>query len=179
MKVRDDIRDQVRTRAQFACEYCGVHETDSGGLLTIDHFRPVGKGGDDSVENLVYCCFRCNQYKRDYWPESPSDPLLWNPRQERAAAHMIELDDGRLEALTERGVFSISLLHLNRPALVAYRQKKRRALEDTEWLERYRQLAAVLEQLVDQHVQLMRQQRALLAEQRELLQRLFGKSDLG
>lgn len=89
--------------------------------------------------------------------------------------HMVEIEDGRLQALTERGSFSINLLHLNRPGLVAYRQKKRRAMEETEWLERYRQLAAVLEQLVDQQAQLITQQRALLAEQRELLRRLFGR----
>lgn len=56
MTKRDEIRETVRVRAQFACEYCGVRETDSGDLLTIDHFQPVGKGGDDSLENLVYCC---------------------------------------------------------------------------------------------------------------------------
>lgn len=175
MKARDEILEQVRTRAQFACEYCGVHETDSGGLLTVDHFQPISRGGDENVQNLVYSCIRCNQYKRDYWPASPADPLLWNPRQERADVHMVELDDGRLEALTARGAFSIRLLHLNRPALMAYRQKKRRAVEETEWLERYRQLAAVLEQLVAQQAQLITQQRALLAEQRELLRRLFGR----
>lgn len=58
-----------------------------------------------------------------------------------------------------------------------FNQKKRRTLEESEWLERYRQLAAVLEQLVDQQAQLIKQQRTLLAEQRELLQRLFGRLD--
>lgn len=66
MTIPYDVREAVRTRAQFACEYCGVRETDSGDLLTIDHFQPVGKGGDNSLENLVYCCMRCNQYKGDY-----------------------------------------------------------------------------------------------------------------
>jgi len=178
MTMRDHIREAVRARAQFACEYCGVHETDSGGLLTIDHFRPVGKGGDDSLKNLIYCCIRCNQYKGDYWPDLPSAPTLWNPRRDNAVAHVIEMEDGRLEALTETGAFSISLLHLNRPALVAYRQKKRRALEDAQWRERYCQLAAVLEQLVDQHAKLIKEQRALLAEQRTLLQRLFERSGM-
>jgi len=93
MTTRAAIRELVRVRAHLACEYCGVHETDSGDELTIDHFRPSGKGGDDSLENLVYCCNRCNQYKRDYWPPSPSAPSLWNPRQESTTAHMIEFED--------------------------------------------------------------------------------------
>ena len=172
MTKRDDIRETVRVRAQFACEYCGVRETDSGDLLTIDHFQPVGKGGDDSLENLVYCCVRCNQYKGDYWPDTSSASTIWNPRREDRNAHVVELDDGKLEALTPTGAFSISLLHLNRPALVAYRQRRRQALEDAHWLERYRQLAEVLDQLVGQQAELIREQRALLTEQRTLLQRL-------
>lgn len=175
MTKRDEIRDTVRVRAQFACEYCGVRETDSGDLLTIDHFQPVGKGEDDSLENLVYCCMRCNQYKGGYWPDAPSAPTIWNPRQESAVAHVVELDDGKLEALTPTGAFSISLLHLNRPALVAYRRRRRKALEDAHWLERYRQLAAVLDQLVEQQAELIREQRTLLTEQRTLLQRLFER----
>jgi len=173
MTIGDDIRNQVRARARFACEYCGVHETDAGGLLTIDHFHPASKGGDDDLDNLVYCCVRCNQYKRDYWPESPSDPSLWNPRQEQAATHFIALDDGKMEALSEKGRFSNNLLHLNRPALVAYRLKKQKVLDDAQWLERYRQLATVLEQLVEQQSQVIREQRDLLAEQQELLRRLL------
>jgi outer membrane lipoprotein-sorting protein len=44
----------VRRRANFACEFCGVSETDAGGQLTVDHFQPRHKGGDDSLENLIY-----------------------------------------------------------------------------------------------------------------------------
>ena len=43
------LRNQVRQRAAFACEYCGVNETDTGGLLTIDHFHPKSK---EEVMNL-------------------------------------------------------------------------------------------------------------------------------
>lgn len=177
MTVRSDIREVVRARARFACEYCGVRESDAGDLLTIDLFQPIGKGGDHSVENLVYCCVRCNQYKGDYWPASSSDPALWSPRRETASVHMVELDDGSLEAQTQVGAFSIALLHLNRPALVAYRQRRRRALEEGEWLERYQQLAIALQKLVEQQSQLVKQQRVLLAEQRELLKRLFVRKE--
>jgi DNA-directed RNA polymerase subunit RPC12/RpoP len=53
----------VRERYAFCCGYCGVCEADVGGELTVDHFCPVSAGGDDSDENLVYACVRCNQYK--------------------------------------------------------------------------------------------------------------------
>ncbi len=35
------MRELVRQRAHFACEFCGVTETDVGGELTIDHFQPT------------------------------------------------------------------------------------------------------------------------------------------
>ena len=60
----------VRERYAFCCGYCGVSEADVGGELTVDHFCPVSAGGDDSDENLVYACVRCNQYKGALRPEA-------------------------------------------------------------------------------------------------------------
>ena len=62
MSLPEAKREQVRQRAGLACEYCGVTETDTGGLLTIDHFQPTTQGGDDTLDNLLYCCPRCNLY---------------------------------------------------------------------------------------------------------------------
>lgn len=117
MAVEPHIREQVRRRANFACEFCGISETDTGAELTIDHFCPSSKGGDDSLDNLLYSCMRCNQYKLDYWPAHPDEPTLWNPRLEPASAHFVELDDGTLHPLTETGVFTLRCLRLNRPPL--------------------------------------------------------------
>ena len=58
MSIDSALRNLVRDRAQARCEYCGVSETDTGGELTIDHFKPVSIGGTDSDENLFYCWFR-------------------------------------------------------------------------------------------------------------------------
>jgi 5-methylcytosine-specific restriction endonuclease McrA len=60
MTVPASTRQQVRQRAGFACEFCGVGETDTGGLLTVDHFQPKSKGGADDLDNLIYCCPGCN-----------------------------------------------------------------------------------------------------------------------
>ena len=43
------IRNEVRHRAEFKCEFCGISEADSGGELTIDHFHPKSKGGDETA----------------------------------------------------------------------------------------------------------------------------------
>ena len=62
MSISTEIREFVRQRANFACEFCGVSEIDAGGQLTIDHFQPGSKGGGDEIENLIYSCSRCNLY---------------------------------------------------------------------------------------------------------------------
>lgn len=170
-----DIRDQVRRRANFACEFCGVTEVDTGGRLTIDHFQPRTKGGSDNLDNLLYCCVRCNQYKQDYWPTAPGDPSLWNPRLEPASRHFIEMDDGTLYPLTPTGTFTLGRLRLNRPPLVAYRLNRQRRAEEVRLLTRYRDLVRLLDQLHTQMVELVEEQQELLEEQRILLRLLLDE----
>jgi hypothetical protein len=177
MTVTAAIRKQVRQRANFACEFCGVTETDTGSELTVDHFQPKAKGGDDSLENLLYCCARCNQYKLDYWPMHPDDPSLWNPRREPASQHFLELDDGTLYPLTATGAFTLKRLRLNRPPLVAYRLRNRQQAEVIRLLTRYRDLVRLLEKLHTQLSVLTEEQRQLLEEQRELLKLLLSRKE--
>ena len=66
MSVSSTLRDEVRERANYCCQYCGTSETETGGELTLDHFQPVSSGGTDDILNLIYCCFRCNIYKGEY-----------------------------------------------------------------------------------------------------------------
>ena len=37
--------DLIRQRYAYACGYCGVNEVSAGGVLTIDHYRPLSAGG--------------------------------------------------------------------------------------------------------------------------------------
>lgn len=94
MAISESIRQAVRHRAGFACEYCGVTETQVGGELTIDHYVPQSQGGPDDLDNLVYCCARCNSYKGDYWRQTGDLNQLWHPRQEPAALHYRLLENG-------------------------------------------------------------------------------------
>ncbi len=174
MTIPNEIREQVRQRAKFACEFCGVTESDVGGELTLDHFRPTTKSGDDGLENLLYCCHRCNQYKLDYWPTRLGEPSLWNPRREPATQHFLELDDGILHPLTVVGAFTLKRLRLNRPPVVAYRLRKRQQADQVRLLIRYREMIRLLEQMNTQLSVLMEEQQQLLEEQRELLRLLLN-----
>ena len=121
--------NDVRIAYEGCCGYCGVQEEDTGGEFTVDHFMPTSQGGDDTDENLVYCCFRCNLYKADFYPteiDRSNRHELIHPHQPDAAIHIrMKYQEGRLDPLTETGRFHIALLHLNRPALVSYRLQKR------------------------------------------------------
>src|SRR5689334_21076024 len=115
--MRSELRQQVQRRYDFRCGYCGVRETDAGAKLTIDHFEPRALGGDDSLDNLVYSCHACNEFKGDYW-QTEEDLRLLHPVLDDRTEHYQEQPDGTLTALTERGANHIVVLHLNRPELI-------------------------------------------------------------
>jgi hypothetical protein len=172
---REDI-ELVRSRAGWACEYCGVTETDCGGPLTVDHHFPQSQGGADSIDNLVYCCWRCNLHKADYWPSGPAGPILWNPRDNSREHHLLLLADGRLHSRTPVGEFTLTRLRLNRPALVAHRARRLSQTAEEGFLERYRDLLTLLEQMQQRHAALLEDHRVLLQEQRDLIRLLTSMS---
>ncbi len=175
MSVSKETRQLVRRRANFACEYCGIRETDAGSELTLDHYQPPLKGGDDSPENLVYCCHRCNEYKSDYFPATTEQPFIWNPRISLASQHFIELEDGHLKGLTKEGEFTIRLLKLNRVQLLAFRIKRKNQQENQQLLEQLVVISEIMKQTNDQVSNLSQQQQALLDEQMKILKILTGK----
>ena len=119
----------VRTLYDACCGHCGVSETDMGGALTVDHFDPVSAGGDDSDDNLVYACFRCNLYKGFLLPGSihrQQEHRLLRHLRDNIAEHIREDEvTGRLEGRTATGTFHINSLRLNRVELVAHRLRLR------------------------------------------------------
>ncbi len=177
MSIPTEVWEQVRCRANSACEYCGVTETDTGGPLSVDHHQPRSQGGADHLDNLLYCCHRCNLYKADYWPAQDGQPALWNPRQAPIESHLFLLADGKLYPITTVGAFTLRRLRLNRPALVAHRHRKQAQSEELRLLSRYREVITLLEQLQQQQAALLIEHRALLEEQRTLLRLFLGTSD--
>lgn len=175
MILSADLREQVRQRANCACEFCGVSEVDVGSLLTIDHFQPKSKGGLDDVSNLIYSCAACNQFKQSYWPKNVAAPELWNPREDLGSQHFVEQDDGELTALTPTGAFTIKRLRLNRSQLLAARQRRRQQAEAVQLLQRYQETALWLAQANSQLSDLAMEQQDLLKEQRELLRLLLRR----
>jgi len=70
-------RKNILRRDMFKCQYCGRGDTS----LTIDHILPKSKGGDDSWENLVAACVKCNNKKGDRSPEEAKMFLRKKPNK--------------------------------------------------------------------------------------------------
>ena len=70
-------RKNIIRRDRHVCQYCG----DSKGLMTVDHVIPKRFGGEDTWENLVCACARCNNLKADRPPEHSGMKLARKPRR--------------------------------------------------------------------------------------------------
>ena len=61
--VPASLRREVASRAQRRCEYCLIHEDDSGFRHEVDHIVSRKHGGESLVGNLAYACLVCNRFK--------------------------------------------------------------------------------------------------------------------
>ncbi len=123
--MRKALQQAVRVRDEYRCRYCSITEIDIGSTMTIDHIQPQRQSGIDELNNLVYCCHPCNEFKSKYWQTDP-DLRLLNPLIDDMTEHYQEQSDGTLLALTERGTKHIAVLHLNRERLIAHRARNLR-----------------------------------------------------
>jgi len=125
-KIPSAIRDLVRQRAGWLCEYCHTLEQWQYIPFTIDHVVPLAKGGVDDLDNLALACFHCNRRKADRL--TADDPLsgetvpLFNPRRHDWCEHFSWSADGLvLLGLTPVGRATVEALALNRERVVSIR----------------------------------------------------------
>lgn len=64
--LRPEKRLAIYMRDNWLCGYCNkdLHNVKAK-LRTLDHILPVALGGTNEASNLVTCCKRCNDSKRD------------------------------------------------------------------------------------------------------------------
>jgi 5-methylcytosine-specific restriction endonuclease McrA len=68
-------RKNILRRDGHKCQYCGATSI----TLTVDHIIPKSRGGEDSWENLVSACLRCNNVKGSQTPDEAQMKLLRRP----------------------------------------------------------------------------------------------------
>ncbi|MBC8139253.1 MAG: HNH endonuclease [Fibrella sp.] len=111
--IRAEKTEYLRVRYNFSCGYCGITESEFGGTLTRDHFKPLTKGGRDSVDNMVYACADCNHSKGDYFSDMPDERLL-HPLYDNVAEHLHRDGNGVYQASSALGAIYLRVLDLNR-----------------------------------------------------------------
>ena len=118
-------RERIRQHYAYSCGYCGVHESDVGATLTVDHHHPTVHGGTNDDENLVYCCPRCNEHTGAYWHEAQFPHIrLLHPLEDDLTSHLREQESCELIGETPEGTFYIQRLRLNRPQLIQHRRRR-------------------------------------------------------
>jgi 5-methylcytosine-specific restriction endonuclease McrA len=71
-------RKNILLRDRNTCQFCGT--ALPAAELTLDHVLPRSRGGRSSWENLVACCYSCNNNKGDRTPEEAGLKLQRRPR---------------------------------------------------------------------------------------------------
>ena len=74
-------RRNIYARDKNRCQYCGRHLPTSE--LSLDHVVPRSRGGENSWENIVCCCVRCNVRKGGRTPREARIRLIRKPVRPR------------------------------------------------------------------------------------------------
>lgn len=122
--ISDTLRSEVAGRADHRCEYCLIHEEDTGFRLQIDHIVSRKHHGRSSLENLAYSCVLCNRSKgsdvASVALQGGNIVRLYHPRRDRWYEHF-QLEGNLIRALSDVGAATVELLRFNAVERVAER----------------------------------------------------------
>lgn len=125
----ESLRSLVRERAGDCCEYCGLPQAALPfARFHIDHIIAEQHGGTNDLENLAYCCSRCNFSKGPNL--SGIDPVdgeivtLFNPRTQQWSDHFKQRG-GEILGLTPAGRATVRVLGMNERRRVQLRRSLR------------------------------------------------------
>jgi len=93
MPVNQRLKQIVRERAAYLCEYCRSSERLSASRFTVDHVVPRSLGGSDDVDNLALVCRRCNERRYNFVagidPTTQKIVPIFNPRSQKWDEHFV------------------------------------------------------------------------------------------
>ena len=117
--MNPSIRETVRKRALYRCEYCHIPEEATPFIgFHSEHIIAKQHLIDDSLDNLALSCDRCNAYKgtklSSIAPDSLEVVSLFNPRKDYREEHF-EITDGYVIGKTASGRATVKLLNMNAP----------------------------------------------------------------
>lgn len=121
----ESIRQFVRERADFRCEYCQLRQEDSPlAALQIEHIIPRKHGGEDEPGNLALACIDCNLHKGPNLtgidPETQQVIELYHPRLQAWEEHF-QWRGIAIEGKTPVGRTTVRVLEMNSEDQLALR----------------------------------------------------------
>ena len=123
--INEELRAEIAQRAGWRCEYCLIHQEDSGFPHEIDHIVSRKHGGSSTSNNLAYACVICNRYKgsdvASIEPGTGEIIRLFDPRRDRWADHF-RIDGALIEPITIVGSTTAHLLRFNAPERILERR---------------------------------------------------------
>jgi HNH endonuclease len=116
--IPSQMRRDVIARAKKCCEYCRIHEDDTGFGCEVDHILSEKHGGETTIDNLSYACFFCNRNKGSDLGSvrSSSDYVLirfFHPRLDTWDEHFSLSETMHIEPLTDIGLVTSRILGFN------------------------------------------------------------------
>jgi hypothetical protein len=112
------LRQSVRARAAYHCEYCRLPQEFSELRFHIEHVIPRQHGGGDDADNLALACPDCNLRKGPNLtgidPETGEVVRLFHPRRDVWSDHFA-YEGAAVVGATGIGRTTISLLQMNDP----------------------------------------------------------------
>ena len=121
-KVTNKIKEAVRKRAKYCCEYCKLLQAFSSATFACEHILPTILDGTNDIHNLANACHTCNWSKAKAInaidPITKMENPLFNPRKDIWLEHF-KWSDNLLTiiGLTPTGRATISRLKMNRTGL--------------------------------------------------------------
>jgi HNH endonuclease len=112
------LRQSVRARAAYQCEYCRLPQEFSDLRFHIEHVIPRQHGGGDDADNLALACPDCNLRKGPNLtgidPASGDVVRLFHPRRDVWSEHF-SYKGADILGLTAVGRTTVPLLEMNAP----------------------------------------------------------------
>jgi hypothetical protein len=121
------LRRQVQERAGSRCEYCLIHESDTGFGCEVDHILSEKHQGPTVAENLALACFYCNRNKGTDMGSvrSSDDPVFvrfFNPRVDSWEEHFESDAEQHILGRTDIGRVTVRIFGFNVEARLLERQ---------------------------------------------------------
>jgi len=118
MSISHELKQAIRERAKYICEYCHSPERLSANRFTVDHVIPKSLGGSDELDNLALACRRCNERRYNFVagidPDTQEIVPMFNPRKQKWEEHFVWLSQGVvIEGTTPIGRATCLRLDLN------------------------------------------------------------------